>query len=1071
MKPLYHGRIFLVVISAFLGAASAFSTTDYPEQTFATAVVDSNQPMGVAKGVFPGRVVWVHNSGAVNQNCVIDAVGHAWYMSENNNQAVIDEMVSTALHNLTGQTSDTAAWDAIFKYHNATLGKGSVGYANGEKVFIKINATSAWAGNFNPADLTPNVTYPYAFVSETSVGPVLSVLRQLVNVVGVAQTDIYVGDPLKHIYKHLYDVWHGEFPNVHYLDNGGYTQLGRENVVPSTTAIIYYSDQGTILMNPYTTPESPVYKDYLYTVSQDAEYVINIPMLKGHMRAGMTMFAKNNFGSQTQVDASHLHNGLVAPNEWPNVTRGAYGLYRVQVNIMGHSMLGKKNLVYLMDALWATDYELDVPQKWQMQPFINSYMASVFASLDPVAVEAVGYDFLRSEFTADRVPAAGTYVQMPGVDDYLRQAADPANWPAGIVYDPDNTSVPISSLGTYENWNDAVARQYSRNLSPTGTGIELIQVDQSISTEAIGSEAVAPGGAATFTAVAFGSPPLTYQWQRQASGTATWTNLSDNGPYSGSGTATLTVNSVIAAMNGDSFRCVITSSNSTATTSQATLVVTTPLTVVTFAGTAGSSGSSDGSGSAARFANPADVAIDSAGNIYVADTGNHTVRMINPAGVVTTLAGQAGISGSNDGTSTASFNHPAGVAVDSAGNIYVADTDNNEVRKVTAAGVVTTLAGAAGTSGSSDGSGSAASFNGPSGIVADATGNLYVADTLNDTIRKVTSAGAVTTIAGVAGSNGFADGAGSAARFHGPQGLALDFSGNLFVADTNNNAIRKVVTASGAVTTVAGQAGIAGSADGAASQAEFHYPSGVAVDTSGNLYVADTDNHTLREIVTAGAVGTMAGLAGSSGSADGSGSAARFAFPTGVAVDGSGNVYVADTSNDTIRLAVIPAAPQITLQPQSQTVTAGSNVTFHVTATGKPAPAYQWYFGNPLNNSLLVINGANSNTLTLTNVQASAAGNYSVSITNSSGSVNSNAATLTVNTGGGGGGGEEVVVAGAAAHLAFGSMAYSACSHWPAGRCQEDNLWVTGQVRPCHLRRRQSRDAPGPRRVRDWNLA
>ena len=252
---------------------------------------------------------------------------------------------------------------------------------------------------------------------------------------------------------------------------------------------------------------------------EDAEYLINIPMLKGHMRAGMTMFAKNHFGSQTRVDASHLHGGLVAPDEAPNVTRGTYGMYRVQVDIMGHSLLGGKNLVYLMDALWATDYELDVPLKWQMPPFSNSYSASVFASLDPVAIESVGYDFLRSEFTSDRVPAAGTYVQMPAVDDYLRQAADSANWPVGIVYDPDNSGLPMGSLGTHENWNNAASMQYSRNLDPAGTGIELIQASQNT------PDRVARGrdGGHGRLRRHFPSWPsarrlFTYQWQRQAAG-------------------------------------------------------------------------------------------------------------------------------------------------------------------------------------------------------------------------------------------------------------------------------------------------------------------------------------------------------------------------------------------------------------------------------------------------------------------------------------------------------------------------------------------------------------------------
>ena len=287
----------------------------------------------------------------------------------------------------------------------------------------------------------------------------------------------------------------------------------------------------------------------------------------------------------------------------------------------------------------------------------------------------------------------------------------------------------------------------------------------------------------------------------------------------------------------------------------------------------------------------------------------------------------------------------------------------------------------------------------------DSAGNLYVADSLNHTIRKITTAGTVTTIAGTAGSSGFTNATGSAAQFHGPQGLALDGSGDLFVADTNNNAIRKIIVASGVVTTVAGQTGVAGSTDGANSQATFHYPSGVAVDSTGNLYVVDTDNDTLREITSDGAVSTLAGLAGSSGSADGIGTAARLDYPTGVAVDSSGKVYIADTNNDTVRIAVAPVAPTITAQPQSTTVTAGNNALFTVTATGGPAPTYQWSFnGAP-------ITGATSSTLSINDAQSANAGSYTVAVSNSSGSVTSNPALLTVNSvvtppaGGGGGGG------------------------------------------------------------------
>jgi sugar lactone lactonase YvrE len=420
------------------------------------------------------------------------------------------------------------------------------------------------------------------------------------------------------------------------------------------------------------------------------------------------------------------------------------------------------------------------------------------------------------------------------------------------------------------------------------------------------------------------------------------------------------------------------------------------------------------------FAKPSDVAIDAAGNLYIADTSNNTVRKVsvtslflyptvtNPVGISTTLAGQTGVSGSSNGSGTAaSFNHPAGVAVDSTGNVYVADTDNNEIREVTAAGVVSTLAGLTGHTGSADGSGSAASFNGPSGIVADATGNLYVADTLNHIIRKVTSAGAVTTIAGVAGASGLADGTGSAARFHGPQGLAIDTSGNLFVADTNNNAVRKVVIATGVVTTVAGQAGIAGSADGSGSQAQFHFPSGVAVDTAGNLYVADTDNHTLREITPSGTVSTLAGLAGSSGSTDGVGTAALFDFPTGVALDSSGNVYVADTNNDTLRLAYLPGLPVITLQPQGLTASVGGTATFTAAATGGPYLDFEWTSITLHGELWITAQVGRGRTVSVANLLGTDGGTYWVTVRNSAGQVNSNVVTLFVNdpSGGGSGGG------------------------------------------------------------------
>jgi hypothetical protein len=445
--------------------------------TFSVNTADTaNVPIGVAKGIFPGRVVWVHDTAAVNQNCNISS----WYLPANMNQTKVDQMLSSALHSITGQTTDSAAWVAIFKYHNNSRGKGAVNYVKGEKIFIKTNATSAYSGNYNATTLVSNNK-----VSETSIAPVLAVLRQLVYVVGVADSNIYIGDPLKHIYKHLYDVWHGEFPHAHYLDNSGYTNLGREKVVASTTAIIHYSDKGTILrtnsMSP-GTPGVPVLQNNLYTIFETAEYVLNIPQLKGHQRAGMTMFAKNHLGSQVPGpggNADQLHMGLVRPYGTAdlNTVRGDYGMYRVQVDMMTHKLLSGKNLLYIMDALWGTDYELDFPLKWQMAPFNNTYTSSIFVSFDPVAIESVGYDFLRSEFTDANTQDVS--VQMPAVDDYLHQAADSTNWPAGIKYDPNNTGVHVYSLGVHEHWDNATDKKYNRNLNPTtGTGIELIETEQ-----------------------------------------------------------------------------------------------------------------------------------------------------------------------------------------------------------------------------------------------------------------------------------------------------------------------------------------------------------------------------------------------------------------------------------------------------------------------------------------------------------------------------------------------------------------------------------------------------------------
>lgn len=334
--------------------------------------------------------------------------------------------------------------------------------------------------------------------------------------------------------------------------------------------------------------------------------------------------------------------------------------------------------------------------------------------------------------------------------------------------------------------------------------------------------------------------------------------------------------------------------------------------VTTFAGVATQPGTADGVGAAARFNYPFGLATDSAGNVYVADHGNSTVRKISPQGTVTTLAGSGGLSGTADGAGNAArFDHPSAVAVDAAGNVYVIDTSNQLVRKITSGGSVSTLAGAAGSVGKSDGTGAAAKFFYPSGIAVTGAGTIYVADTGNHTLRVVTPGGTVSTLAGATGLVGIADGFGGEALFAYPYGVAIDGSGNLFIADHNNHTIRKMSPA-GQVTTFAGSAGLSGSADGVAGAARFNGPTGVAVDGSGNVYVADAGNTSIRKITANGTVTTFAGLSGVAGSSDGVGISARFNAPQGIAVDGAGNVYVADTNNSTVR-KITPAGSVTTL--------------------------------------------------------------------------------------------------------------------------------------------------------------
>ncbi len=322
-----------------------------------------------------------------------------------------------------------------------------------------------------------------------------------------------------------------------------------------------------------------------------------------------------------------------------------------------------------------------------------------------------------------------------------------------------------------------------------------------------------------------------------------------------------------------------------------------------YAGSVSTPGSADGTGALAGFYLPNGIAADSFGTLYVADTGNDTLRKIAPGAIVTTLAGTAGTVGHADGTgAVASFNGPSGVAVDTSGNVYVADTVNSTIRKVTPLGVVSTLAGTALVTGSADGTGALASFYLPSALTTDSAGNVYVADTYNSTIRQITPAGVVTTLAGSAGLVGSTDATGSLARFNLPGGIARDSLGNLYVADTRNNTIRKI--APGAVVrTLAGTAGTVGHADGTGAAASFNAPTGIVADAAGNLYVADRGNSTVRKITPAGVVTTVAGQAGVVGFTPGP-LPGVLANPSGVAL--FSRILYTTSTNAIVRVSSVP---------------------------------------------------------------------------------------------------------------------------------------------------------------------
>jgi len=429
---------------------------------------------------------------------------------------------------------------------------------------------------------------------------------------------------------------------------------------------------------------------------------------------------------------------------------------------------------------------------------------------------------------------------------------------------------------------------------------------------------VAAGHKVSFHASASGSTTMAYQWQVSTNNGGTWANMMDDTNYNGTATDTVTVMSAAAGMGGYQYRMVATNTGGSANSAVFTMNV-----------------------GSAVLTGPSGLAVDPSGNCWISDGSTNVIQKMTTAGRATLMAGAAGQQGSANGTgTTATFRQPGGMAIDAAGNVYVADTGNSLIRMVSATGGVTTMAGSSAHQDYKDGSGTDAWFNAPACLTLDKSGNIYVTDTGNSVIRMITPSGVVTTIAGTAGMKGATDGTGAAARFNQPAGMAMDAAGMLYVADTMNQTIRKI-TPSGVVTTMAGLMGVSGTSDGKGASALFNQPMGLTFDGSGNLYVADYGNSAIRMVTPAGMVSTLAGINSVSGMMDGMGTAAWFNMPKDVKFDGMSALYVADYGNAEIRKVSLQGSVSTMALSQSASSTSSNSGSSSSSGglTTSPAPA------------------------------------------------------------------------------------------------------------------------------------
>jgi len=406
-----------------------------------------NVPIGVAKGVQPGRVTWIHEPNATDW----DGYGsEPWCDDAHTDPAVVRQMVARAIRGLAGKSTDAEAWDALFRYFNVSRGRGDVGFTPGEKIAIKINNTLCYNANTTTFEKRSS----YRNNIDTSPQMIVALLWQLVNVVGAAERDISIGDPGRIMPGFIYNRVHPEFPNVCYLSNLG--GLGR-TAVEFSDVPFYWSAPAA----------AGTKQDFLPKSFAEADYFINFAILKSHDQGGITVCGKNLYGALIRNPDTTLwgkkYNYYDMHTSLPRTTPGT-GKYRALVDLMGQRELGGKTLLYIVDGLFAGYNWSSEPMRWEIPPFNGDWPSSVFVSQDPVAIDSVCYDFMWVEWS--------DLPRMSGAEDYLTEAALADQPPSGTFYDPEHDGVRLQSLGVHEHWNNPLHKQYSRNLG-TGNGIEL----------------------------------------------------------------------------------------------------------------------------------------------------------------------------------------------------------------------------------------------------------------------------------------------------------------------------------------------------------------------------------------------------------------------------------------------------------------------------------------------------------------------------------------------------------------------------------------------------------------------